>query len=222
MEQSVIKINLYSPVTKRIVIMSLNKDVRLGELTCRGFDNVSFFFTWDKEGTKAVGKLSQTVGSVLKDNDLIYLSYNRIGNMMWTRTKHQKYEPCDLCGNTSRSSVTNRVVYIMTFPAPINYCYSCFEKVKTFRNFTCVYCGKENVGIVENKKEERPSELHYVARCEKECEVSDIRSRECNLCGLPLMKSKKCSKCQQTYYCSKECQTKDWPSHKTNCGTKPQ
>jgi MYND finger len=38
----------------------------------------------------------------------------------------------------------------------------------------------------------------------------------CNTCFKP-QSNQKCSKCKKTRYCSKECQTVDWPTHKTIC-----
>lgn len=40
----------------------------------------------------------------------------------------------------------------------------------------------------------------------------------CAQCSTPAIK--KCSSCEQTYYCSRECQVKDWPIHKPICQNK--
>lgn len=40
----------------------------------------------------------------------------------------------------------------------------------------------------------------------------------CAQCSMPAIK--KCSSCEQSYYCSRECQVKDWPIHKPNCQNK--
>lgn len=54
---------------------------------------------------------------------------------------------------------------------------------------------------LEDTKNEKPNEANYCAEC----------------CTLAI---KKCSKCQQSYYCSRECQIKNWPIHKQICLTK--
>lgn len=54
---------------------------------------------------------------------------------------------------------------------------------------------------LEENKNEKSNELHYCVEC----------------CTLAF---KKCSKCEQSYYCSRECQIKNWPLHKQICLTK--
>lgn len=57
---------------------------------------------------------------------------------------------------------------------------------------------------------------------------AESKEKCCQVCGKtgagpngdkPL---KKCSKCQQVFYCSVECQKKDWPTHKLVCKVDPE
>lgn len=43
---------------------------------------------------------------------------------------------------------------------------------------------------------------------------------ECKICSKsrPEVKLMNCAKCRKVAYCSRECQTVDWPAHKTSCG----
>lgn len=41
--------------------------------------------------------------------------------------------------------------------------------------------------------------------------------RICNACGKSHDKLKRCARCNIVRYCSKECQSADWPEHKTKC-----
>jgi len=47
--------------------------------------------------------------------------------------------------------------------------------------------------------------------------------KKCHVCGITKSdlgkKLFKCGRCKKVLYCSKECQTHDWPSHKTHCTT---
>ena len=39
---------------------------------------------------------------------------------------------------------------------------------------------------------------------------------KCRCCGKAA--SLRCSKCKKVFYCGKECQARDWPIHKKECG----
>ncbi len=39
---------------------------------------------------------------------------------------------------------------------------------------------------------------------------------KCRCCGKAA--SLRCSKCRKVFYCGKECQARDWPIHKKECG----
>lgn len=48
----------------------------------------------------------------------------------------------------------------------------------------------------------------------------DPTSRTCGLCHIndtPEQRLKRCSKCQQIFYCSVKCQSDDWGNHKKTC-----
>ncbi|KAJ7064901.1 hypothetical protein C8F01DRAFT_780114 [Mycena amicta] len=50
--------------------------------------------------------------------------------------------------------------------------------------------------------------------------VDKVTRASCSVCYKTETKTQKfqrCGKCKKQIYCSKECQTKDWPLHKTNC-----
>lgn len=47
--------------------------------------------------------------------------------------------------------------------------------------------------------------------------VSSNVLRICGFCNVQKAKMKKCSRCQQIYYCSKECQTLAWKTHRLSC-----
>ena len=40
----------------------------------------------------------------------------------------------------------------------------------------------------------------------------------CDMCGVDLTSTELCIRCRKAGYCSKDCQTKDWPLHKQECG----
>ncbi|KAL0958187.1 hypothetical protein HGRIS_000350 [Hohenbuehelia grisea] len=40
----------------------------------------------------------------------------------------------------------------------------------------------------------------------------------CSACFEPASPLKRCTQCQTVYYCDAACQTRDWPSHKNECG----
>jgi len=42
--------------------------------------------------------------------------------------------------------------------------------------------------------------------------------KQCNFCRKISNTSSRCSRCKSTYYCSRACQSKDWATHKVDCG----
>lgn len=168
------------------------------------------FYTWDKEGKKAVGALDRRIGDVLKDKDIIYVTYVRSRNMTWIKIENiEDNLNCRLCG---RSNMRNPLFLVRSTPYVL-YCEKCFNKVRYFRDFTCYRCSRKNVpldGLCENI-------FIYEAKCESECLTSDKCGKECQTCSLPLIKSQKCGRCKTARYCSRECQKEDWPKHKQQC-----
>lgn len=53
---------------------------------------------------------------------------------------------------------------------------------------------------------------------EKEIIPTEIKDCLCSICKKVC--NQRCFRCQFEYYCSIECQTKDWSSHKEQCGMK--
>ncbi len=39
----------------------------------------------------------------------------------------------------------------------------------------------------------------------------------CDSCGTSGANFSRCARCRTAIYCSRDCQTKDWPNHKTIC-----
>jgi hypothetical protein len=62
--------------------------------------------------------------------------------------------------------------------------------------------------------------IKFMSPTEKKPKKS-MTQRLCT-CGKwsPAVEFKKCSRCEEVYYCSKECQTADWCKHKTTCNKK--
>lgn len=52
------------------------------------------------------------------------------------------------------------------------------------------------------------------------CKVSDpALDEKCGYCGKHCAETKKCTGCKRIQYCSKDCQTNDWPTHRSDCKT---
>lgn len=174
--------------------------------------NGGYFFTWDKEGKKSVGKLTTKIGDVLKNLDTIYVSYQRMLNRQWEDMTYKK-TGCDLCG--SHAFGGGKPHFIQTYEEYMAYCNVCFSKVKDLRIHECINCGVH--GPLEAAVDKYLFTM-YIAKCSDSCEKKEIKLKECQTCGLPLMKAKKCGGCGSVMYCSIECQKKDWPEHKLTCG----
>jgi hypothetical protein len=187
--------------------------------------NIEYFYTRDKEGKIAVGKLTESVSDTLKDNEIIFASYYRHKGGIWKKSlyinavkesKDKSKNICSFCGGNLFSTV--KVALVESFSDSDPYCDKCINNIKDLKIFNCATCGRERVGIRRQEKHKSFNFLKdYIAVCDAECLSIEHRFKECNCCGLPLMQSKKCGRCQRVRYCSKECQVKDWPVHKTNC-----
>ena len=87
----------------------------------------------------------------------------------------------------------------------------------------------DNVYAIDDKLKERyveyalillslPSDEGKIITVTAECKLQNIRYASCNACGkLNLFGHKKCSLCNNAWYCSIDCQKKDYNSHKTMC-----
>ena len=71
--------------------------------------------------------------------------------------------------------------------------------------------------VSESGKDYKPGEL--IARFEPlaHCIKDEFKSMFFDNCGKRSDQLKKCSKCNQMYYCDKECQQNDWKCHKFEC-----
>lgn len=49
--------------------------------------------------------------------------------------------------------------------------------------------------------------------------MAAIGSGGCATCGKVSTKLQRCTRCESVRYCSRNCQTKDWPGHKSSCAT---
>jgi len=46
---------------------------------------------------------------------------------------------------------------------------------------------------------------------------TELHYTDCSVCGVPMIKIKRCSRCKKVYYCSVKCQKLDWKNHKIFC-----
>lgn len=215
-----IRIHLRGPNIARILAISPDQTfARLSEMAT-SFPNsipkdlfgLTFFFTWDRQGKRAVAKLEAKVGSVITSEAKIHITYFRFHDNPWQPIAEiHTFFNCFIC---SRCVVTETHYPIKHFNGVVSCCSKCLRKIQDFSVFRCLDCG---VGGCKANLESK--EGSYFAVCnDKNCSPK-VWLKECATCGLPLMQPKKCGKCGQVMYCGPDCQRQDWPSHKLVCGS---
>ena len=69
----------------------------------------------------------------------------------------------------------------------------------------------------ESGKDYKPGDLIGNFESLVHCIKNEFKSQFCDNCRKRSDQLKKCSKCNQMYYCDKECQQNDWKCHKFEC-----
>lgn len=83
------------------------------------------------------------------------------------------------------------------------------------------YLNLDHNGVVEMARRLNDAyNMDFLAQMEINNEQQQQQQQQtCGKCRAPA--EKKCSRCEQVYYCSRTCQVKHWPVHKPYCATPP-
>ncbi len=217
MEFPSIRIKLIHPFRsfRQFVNISPEKTLRDIQDFVNGSEPIISFYTWDKDGKRAVGKLDSKIKDVLKDGDIIYGYYYHLPLGPWTTAVLHNLDICQLCGIQKYLIPQETATIVVELSLVTIYCFPCFKKIENFSSFSCFNCGETTTLTKIDGKLEGCSK--YMALCHNDCLSIPKKLKECASCGIPLIKSKKCGVCLNVMYCSRECQKANWVTHKPNC-----